>query len=97
MENSDSSEASGSVENSKESESTVSGAETPKNDAELLKDVASSIDELNNIDIKSIGATYLLKHISDSIGLTNILKKCFPSKWRELLALTFFTPLNQTL
>ncbi|MDR2198146.1 MAG: transposase [Deltaproteobacteria bacterium] len=90
IENSASNETSGSVEYSGATETTDSGAKITKHDKALLKTITLTIDELKNIDIKLIGATYLLKHISDSVGLTNILQKCFPSNWCEILALTFF-------
>ncbi|MDR2199002.1 MAG: transposase [Deltaproteobacteria bacterium] len=90
IDNSASNETSGSVENSGATETSDSCAKITKYDKALLKTITLTIDELKNIDIKLIGATYLLKHISDSVGLTNILKKCFPSNWREILALTLF-------
>lgn len=36
------------------------------------------------------GATYLLETFSDSIGLTNDLKQCFPDTYKKLLSIAFF-------
>ncbi|MDR2352074.1 MAG: hypothetical protein LBF22_02750 [Deltaproteobacteria bacterium] len=55
-----------------------------------LKEITLMVEELKNIDIKLIGASYLLKHISDNVGLTKILMEVFPQKCQELLSLAFF-------
>jgi hypothetical protein len=39
---------------------------------------------------KDYGHIYLLKYISDDIGLTPILRETFPADYQELLALAFF-------
>lgn len=41
-------------------------------------------------ECKRIGATHLLKYLSDSLGLTKILQKVFPRHWSEILSLSFF-------
>ena len=36
------------------------------------------------------GATYLLKQISDKLGLTSDLKACFPNTYKKLLSIAFY-------
>ena len=36
------------------------------------------------------GATYLLKKISDKLGLTSDLKACFPNTYKKLLSIAFY-------
>ena len=56
----------------------------------LSSNMNITIDDFKHISTKFIGATYLLKHISDNIGLTNILEETFPYYWKEILSLAFF-------
>ncbi|MGC9523851.1 MAG: IS1634 family transposase, partial [Anaerolineae bacterium] len=39
---------------------------------------------------KDFGNVYLLKHIAQSIGLTDILKKIFPDDYKEILAFAYY-------
>jgi transposase len=49
-----------------------------------------SIHELESSNVKIYGSTYLLKFLSEKIGLSNILKSAFPDYWTQLLTLTYF-------
>jgi hypothetical protein len=57
---------------------------------ELIEPKSSPItfnaDEINKIDVKLTGTDYLLRHIADSIGLTEILQDSFPAKWKKILS-----------
>jgi transposase len=44
----------------------------------------------DNISIKTYGSQILLEHISNSTGLTDIIKHIFPSNWKDILTLSFY-------
>jgi transposase len=64
-------------------------------DNSKLRFIKILIEDLKAFDIKLVGASYLLKHISDNVGLTDILRKIFPDNWQTLLSLTFFYTIEQ--
>ncbi|MDR2353133.1 MAG: hypothetical protein LBF22_08230 [Deltaproteobacteria bacterium] len=43
-----------------------------------------------HLDLKLIGGTYFLRHISDSLGLTSVLKDVFPNTWEQILSLAMY-------
>jgi hypothetical protein len=49
---------------------------------------------IKDFEVKTYGTTLLLDHISNSIGLTNILKSVFPTNWKEILSLSFYFAIN---
>jgi transposase len=49
-----------------------------------------SIDDIKDSTNKSIGLSHFLNFISDSIGLTPILKSIFPDNWVQLLILSHY-------
>jgi hypothetical protein len=51
----------------------------------------------DDLEIKTYGTQFLLEHISNSIGLTDIIKDVFPDKWKELLTLSFYLCINETI
>lgn len=44
----------------------------------------------NNVVSKTYGLSFFLNNICDKIGLTEILKNCFPHHYKEILALSYY-------
>lgn len=44
----------------------------------------------DDADVKSIGVSYFLEHIAESIGLKRALREAFPDAWKLMLSCVFY-------